>query len=140
MALKSDAKFEEKLTRGLRNDMRNLTNFHQSALKNLKIRTFIRSFYPKQKIYELEIYRGVMCHDNWRMMQNLKSNWLVSSKWTWGIWRILTQALENLKNLHFNGLLFTKVYNVWATKSTEELCLIILKIDAKFEGNRTCTL
>ena len=24
----------------------------------------------------------------------------------------LTQALENLKNLHFNGLLLNKVYNV----------------------------
>ena len=135
MALKSDAKFEEKLTRGLENDTRNLTNFHQSTLKNLKIRTFIRSFYPKQKIYELKIYRGVMCHDNWRMMQNLKRNWLVSSKWTWGIWRILTQALKNLKNLHFNGLLLTKVYDFWAKKSTEELCLMALNIDAKFEEN-----
>ena len=52
----------------------------------------------------------------WRMMQNLKRNWLVSSKLTWGIWRILTRALENLKNLHFNELLLTKVYNVWAKK------------------------
>ena len=32
-----------------------------------------------------------------------------------GIWRILNQALENLKNLHFNGLPLTKVY-VWAKK------------------------
>ena len=31
MTLKSDAKFEEKLTSGLKNDMRNLVNFHQSA-------------------------------------------------------------------------------------------------------------
>ena len=29
---------------------------------------------------------------------------------------------ENLKNLHFNGLLLTQVYNVRAKKSTEELC------------------
>ena len=28
----SDAKFEEKLTCGLENDMRNLANFHQSTL------------------------------------------------------------------------------------------------------------
>ena len=27
-----------------------------------------------------------------------------------------------------------KVYNVWAKKSIEELCLMALKIDAKFEG------
>ena len=50
------------------------------------------------------------------MMQHLKRNWIVNSKLTWGIWRILTRALENLKNLHFNGLLLTKVYNVWAKK------------------------
>ena len=33
MTLKSDAKFEEKLTCGLKNDMRNLANFHQSTQK-----------------------------------------------------------------------------------------------------------
>ena len=31
MTLKSDAKFEEKLTCGLKNDMRNLANFQQST-------------------------------------------------------------------------------------------------------------
>ena len=31
-------------------------------------------------------------------------------------WQILTRALECLKNLHFDGLLLTKVYNVWANK------------------------
>ena len=34
----------------------------------------------------------------------------------WGIWKILTRALESLKNLHFNGLLLDKIYNVWAKK------------------------
>ena len=33
MTLKSDAKFEEKLTCGLENDMSNLANFDQSTLK-----------------------------------------------------------------------------------------------------------
>ena len=36
------------------------------------------------------------------------------------------------------GLLLTKVYNVWAKKSSEELCLMALKIDAKFKGKLTC--
>ena len=40
MTLKSDAKFEEKLTCGLENDMRNLANFHQSV----KIGTLMGSF------------------------------------------------------------------------------------------------
>ena len=31
MTLKSDAKFEEKLTCGLENDLRNMENFHQST-------------------------------------------------------------------------------------------------------------
>ena len=34
MTLESDAKFEEKLTCGLENDMRNLANFHQSKQKS----------------------------------------------------------------------------------------------------------
>ena len=34
MILKSDAKFEEKLTCGLENDMGNMANFHQSNSKS----------------------------------------------------------------------------------------------------------
>ena len=34
MTLTSDAKFEEKLTFGLQNDMRNMENFRQSARKS----------------------------------------------------------------------------------------------------------
>ena len=34
MTLESDAKFEEKLTRGLENNMRNVANFHQSTWKS----------------------------------------------------------------------------------------------------------
>ena len=36
MTLKSDAKFEEKLTCCLENDMRNWANFHQSTEKSQK--------------------------------------------------------------------------------------------------------
>ena len=38
------------------------------------------------------------------------------SNLTWGIWWILTRALESLKNFHFNVLLLSKVYIVWAKK------------------------
>ena len=51
-----------------------------------------------------------------RMMQILKRTWLANLKLTWVIWGILSQALESLKNLHFNELLLTTVYNVWAKK------------------------
>ena len=59
MTLKGDAKFEEKLTCGLENGMRNMANFHQS-----KIGILMGSFNSKLKKYELKIHRGVICHDN----------------------------------------------------------------------------
>ena len=34
MTLKDDAKFEEKLTSGLENDMRDMANFHHNNLKS----------------------------------------------------------------------------------------------------------
>ena len=46
MKLNSDAKFEEKLTCCLENEMWNLALFTR-ALKSLKIRTLMGSFYPK---------------------------------------------------------------------------------------------
>ena len=72
------------------------------------------------------------------MMQKLRINWLVSSKLTWGTWWVLTWALENLKNLLFNGLLLNKVYNVWAKKSIGKFCLMTVNIDATFERKLTC--
>ena len=37
MTLDSDTKFEEKLTFGLENNIKNLANFHQSTIVSLKI-------------------------------------------------------------------------------------------------------
>ena len=63
MKMKRDTKFAEELTCSFKTDIRNLPNFHQSTRK-CQIGTLMESFCPKQKMYELEIYRGVMCHDN----------------------------------------------------------------------------
>ena len=46
MTLKSDAKFEEKVTFRLENDMRNLGNFHQ-RLESVKNGTLMGLFCPK---------------------------------------------------------------------------------------------
>ena len=64
MALNSDGKFEGNMTCAFKNEMRNLANFQQSMFGSLKIRTFMGSFYSKQKIYELKIYGPVLCYDN----------------------------------------------------------------------------
>ena len=64
MALNIGVKYEGKLICAFKNDMRNLASFHRSMCESLKIGTFIGLFYPKQNMYELKIYGGVMCHNN----------------------------------------------------------------------------
>ena len=63
MELNIKVTFEEELTCAFKNDTRDLANFHKSMFKSLKIGTLIGSFYPKQKMYELKNYRGVLCQD-----------------------------------------------------------------------------
>ena len=65
------------------------------------------------------------------MMKNLTRNWLVASKLTRGIWWILTQVLENLKNLHFNGLLFAEPVDWFLYDSHQkrnEACLSVINM------------
>ena len=52
----------------------------------------------------------------------------------------LTWALKSLKNLHFNGLLLSKVDVAWAKKSREELSFMTLQSDAKCDEKLTCCL
>ena len=88
--------------------------------------TFIQS----RKCMNLK-FTQELCVRQWRMMQNLKRNWHVVSKLTWGIWRISTWQFD------LNGLLLSKVYNVWGRK-VWKYCLMVLKIYAKFEEKLTC--
>ena len=69
MALKNDAKFEEKLTLGSKNNMRNLVNFHLTTQKSENF-TSIGYFCPKYMRFELKKNRGVIFHDT-EVMQNL---------------------------------------------------------------------
>ena len=74
MTLKGVAKFKQKLTCGLKNDIRNLVNFHTSSWKceNLHIDGLHLSKASKgldEKVQK----RYVSWH--WRVMQSLKKNW-----------------------------------------------------------------
>ena len=53
----------------------------------------------------------------WSMMENLKRNWLVFSKLTWGIWQILTRAFKRWD-------LFIQSRKRANLKFTEELCIM----------------
>ena len=56
-------KFKGKLTCASKNNMRNLATFHQSTWKSQNW-DLGASFCLNSKIYQLKIYRGVVCHDN----------------------------------------------------------------------------
>ena len=69
MTMKSDAKFEEKLTLGFKNDMKNLVNFHPTTQKSKNF-TLMGYFCPKNMRFELKQYKGVIFHDT-EVMQNM---------------------------------------------------------------------
>ena len=73
MTMKNDAKFESWHE-----------EFDKFWLEHLKIWLI----WPKYKMFELKkVQRGCVWW-HWRSMQNLKENWLVLWKMTWGIWQI----------------------------------------------------
>ena len=98
MTLKSDAKFEEKLTCGLGSDMSDSANSHQRRWKSQNW-DFLGILLSKVENAWVKIYRGVICNNTeewWKIWQGID---LALQNW---IWRVLTGALENLKNLHLN--------------------------------------
>ena len=62
MTLTSNAKFEEKLTLGSRNDIRNLVDFHATTQKFKDFQS-IGYFYPKYMRFELTKYKVVIFYD-----------------------------------------------------------------------------
>ena len=87
MTLKNDTKFEEALTCQFKIDKKNLTNFHQKFVS--KICTLMGCFWRKYIIFVKKVQRSYV-RWYWRLMQNLKENWLELSKMTWRIWQIFT--------------------------------------------------
>ena len=106
--------------------------------ESLKIGTLMGSFYLNLKICELQIYRGALYHDNEKWYKIWRGINISVQNWHHEFDEFLTQALKNLKILHFHGFLLNKVYNVWAKKSIGVFCLMVLNIDATFEGRLTC--
>ena len=63
MTLKSDAKFKGKLTRDLKNDIRNLVNFHASSRKSENFHFDWLLLTKAYKVLDEKKNRRVMCHD-----------------------------------------------------------------------------
>ena len=66
------------------------------ALKNLQNRCFDWSVLSKvYNVWPKKVHRSYLSW-HWRVMQNLKKNWLVAWKITWGIWQIFIKTLESV--------------------------------------------
>ena len=96
MTLKGDAKFKGKLTRGLKNDIRNLVNFHASSRKSENLHFDGLLLSKAYKDLDEKVQKSYVSW-HWRVMQSLKKNWLLVPKMTWGIWWILMGAVASLK-------------------------------------------
>ena len=107
MTLNSDAKFEEKLTYGSKNNLRNLMNFNSS----LKIWTLMCYFSWKFIMYEPKKYRGIMCHNTEEWCKSWGGTDLSFEKWHEefsGFWPNTRKS----QNLHFDVLVLSKAYKV----------------------------
>ena len=72
MTLKSDEKFERKLTLGSKKDMRNLLKFHPTTQKSKNF-TLVGYFCPGYMRFELQNFRGVTFHEtkqSWKVCIN----------------------------------------------------------------------
>ena len=105
MKLKMDPKLGEESTCSFKIDIRNLINCDLStqSLKNFQFNRLLLS--KAYILWDKKVQRSYLSW-NWRGIQNLERNRPV----------ILTWALKNLKDFHFNGLLLSKVYIVWTKK------------------------
>ena len=94
ITLNTDAKFEEKQICCFKNDKK-LVNFDLSTWKPQKFALLLLLC----KVFNVcpkKVQRNYLSW-HWRVMQNLKKNWLVVRKMTWRVWQILTRALESVK-------------------------------------------
>ena len=120
--LESDAKFEKKSDLWFGKWHEEFGKFSLEHTKVLKLGLLFGPFIQSRKcmslkftrVYELKIYKGVVCYDNEEWRKIWKEIDLSVQNWHKEFDKFLTRALENLKNLHFNGMLLTKVYNSWA--------------------------
>ena len=95
MTLKSDAKFEEKLICCFKNG-KNLVNFDLTTWNSQNFHFYWFLLCKVYNVWLKEVQTSYLSW-HWRVMQNLKKNWLVVWKLTWGICQIFTRALESVK-------------------------------------------
>ena len=140
MTLNSHAKFEEKLTCGLENDMRNLANFHQNTWKcqNWYFHGILLFKVENAWATNYMSYRGVISNDTeewwkiWREIDLSFQNWHKEFDEFW------PQNSKVSKIYTFMGCFWPNYIMFELNEYFEELCLIALIIGTKFKANLVC--
>ena len=112
-----------------------------SAVESLKLYTLVGSIY--KKTFKVSVKKVQKTYLSWhgKVMQSFKKSGLMVPNMRWGIWWSFPQLLKNPKLWCVQWKLWNSV--LWSDpfvrsiqrfiwKRTEEVCLIILKSDAKF--------
>ena len=115
MTLKGDAKFKGKLTCGLKNNLRNLLNFHASSWKsgNLHFDGLLLS--KAYKDLDEKVQKSYVSW-HWRVMQSLKKKLTLDSKNDMRNLVNFNLSSGKSENLHFDVLLLSIAYKVSAKK------------------------
>ena len=107
MTLKSNAKFEEKLSLSFKNDMMNLVHFNGSSGKSEDLHFDVLFLSIAYKVFAKKVQKNHLSW-NWKAIKTLKENWLFVWKMTWGIWWILAWAVGSPKNFTLVGYFWRK--------------------------------
>ena len=103
-----------------------------TALKSLKNCTLMDSFCPKDIMFQLENFKGIMCHDTedwckiWRKTDLWLEKWLIEFGWF---------SCEQAKICTLMGFFCPKHITRFRWKSTEKFCLVTLKSVQCFKKN-----
>ena len=81
MTLKSDAKFDEKLTLGSKNDMNYLLNFNANSSKSENLKNFDVLLLSKYIMFEQKKGRRIMCHNTEKWCKIWGGTDLCFEKW-----------------------------------------------------------
>ena len=83
------------IERSVQNWHEEFKNFWLQHSKISIIYTLMGCFWPKYIMFELKKVQRSYFWLHWRLIQNLKQNWLVLSKMKWRIWQIFVHSLKN---------------------------------------------
>ena len=93
-----------------------LDEFWPEHLKVSKIFILTGSFWAKYILFEIKKYRGVICHDNEELRKTWRGTDLLFQSWHEEFHKFWPEHSKVSKIFHFNSLLLSKVYIVWAKK------------------------